>query len=268
MVDAKTTSRWYLVVAMGRTAGHLALGISNAAGATLALIPEEFPGATVPLKTLVDNIAGSIIKRLSDGRPYGVAVVAEGLGLSIDPADLSTLSDVERDEHGHIRLAELDLGEIIKKQVQARLVPLQTRACPFVEKPLLNGPATWVKPELVAELDFQQWTEDGSLRAPVFLRLRDDIDAGAVRRVEPKPRVAENRQGGEIGEILTQLESKKNTFELILGADRVHLTHLDRVYWPADPALEIGKPRRCFSLRQRARGSCLGVETRRQAVDP
>src|SRR4029078_8631374 len=72
------------------------------------------------------------------------------------------------------------------EQVQARLTPLQTRTCPFVEKPVLNGPTTWVKPQLVAELDFQQWTDDGSLRAPVFLRLRDDIDASKVRRVEPR----------------------------------------------------------------------------------
>ena len=43
MVDAKTTSRWYFVITMGRKAGHLALGIGKAAGATLTLIPEEFP---------------------------------------------------------------------------------------------------------------------------------------------------------------------------------------------------------------------------------
>ena len=48
MVDAKTTSRWYFVIAMGRKAGHLALGIGKAAGATLTLIPEEFPGRPHP----------------------------------------------------------------------------------------------------------------------------------------------------------------------------------------------------------------------------
>src|SRR6188508_3750369 len=42
MVDAKTTSRWYFVIAMGRKAGHLALGIGKAAGATMTLLPEEF----------------------------------------------------------------------------------------------------------------------------------------------------------------------------------------------------------------------------------
>jgi 6-phosphofructokinase len=123
MVDAKTTSRWYLVVAMGRTAGHLALGISSAAGATMALIPEEFSG-TLRLKTLVDSIVGSIVKRLANGRQHGVAVIAEGLALSLDPADLADIGDVERDAHGHVRLAELDLGDIVKKKIQARLKEL------------------------------------------------------------------------------------------------------------------------------------------------
>ena len=50
MVDAKTTSRWYLVIAMGRKAGHLALGIGKAAGATLTMIPEEFTGQPVRLQ--------------------------------------------------------------------------------------------------------------------------------------------------------------------------------------------------------------------------
>ena len=42
MEEAKTTSRWFIVVTMGRKTGHLALGIGKAAGATLTLIPEEF----------------------------------------------------------------------------------------------------------------------------------------------------------------------------------------------------------------------------------
>ena len=92
MVDAKTTSRWYFVIAMGRKAGHLALGIGKAAGATLTLIPEEFAGQPVRLKTIVDTLAGAIIKRLSYGRRDGVAVIAEGLVLDIDPEDLERSS--------------------------------------------------------------------------------------------------------------------------------------------------------------------------------
>ena len=121
MVDAKTTSRWYLVIAMGRKAGHLALGIGKSAGATLTMIPEEFTGQPVRLKAMVDTLAGAIIKRLSYGRRDGVAVIAEGLVLDIDPADLAALEDVERDAHGHVRIAEVNIGEILKAEVAKRL---------------------------------------------------------------------------------------------------------------------------------------------------
>jgi 6-phosphofructokinase 1 len=123
MVDAYTTSRWYIVVSMGRKAGHLALGIGKSVGATLTLISEEF-GEGIPLRLLVDTLAMSVVKRLATGRRDGVAVVAEGLVLSIDPKDLAGLDDVERDEHGHVRLAEVDIGEILKRQVSARLASL------------------------------------------------------------------------------------------------------------------------------------------------
>jgi 6-phosphofructokinase 1 len=121
MVDAKTTSRWYLVIAMGRKAGHLALGIGKAAGATLTMIPEEFTGHPVRLKAMVDTLVGAIIKRLSYGRRDGVAIIAEGLVLDIDPADLAALEDVERDAHGHVRIAEVNIGEILKAEVSKRL---------------------------------------------------------------------------------------------------------------------------------------------------
>jgi 6-phosphofructokinase len=120
MVDAKTTSRWYFVVAMGRKAGHLALGIGKGAGTTLTLITEEFT-SPIRLKTIVDTLAGAIIKRLSEGRRDGVAVLAEGLVLDVAEEDLAGLKDVERDSHGHIRIAEVNLGEILKTEVTTRL---------------------------------------------------------------------------------------------------------------------------------------------------
>ena len=121
MVDGKTTSRWYFVIAMGRKAGHLALGIGKAAGATLTLILEEFADHRVRLKSLVDTLTGAIIKRLNQGRRDGVAILAEGVVLGIDPEDLAGLDDVERDSHGNVRIAEVNIGEILKEQVQARL---------------------------------------------------------------------------------------------------------------------------------------------------
>lgn len=120
MVDAKTTSRYYFVIAMGRKAGHLALGIGKAAGATLSLIPEEF-GPDVRLKHVVDTLTAAIIKRVAQGRHHGVAVIAEGIAESLPEEDLAMLPSVERDEHGHIRIAEIDLGNIIKSAVQREL---------------------------------------------------------------------------------------------------------------------------------------------------
>jgi ATP-dependent phosphofructokinase / diphosphate-dependent phosphofructokinase len=120
MVDAKTTSRWYFVIAMGRKAGHLALGIGKAAGATITLIGEEFT-PPIRLKEIVDTLTASIIKRIAEGRRDGVAVIAEGVALDISPDDLADLKDVERDAHGHVRLAEVNLGDMLKSKVSERL---------------------------------------------------------------------------------------------------------------------------------------------------
>jgi 6-phosphofructokinase 1 len=122
MEDARSTRRWYFVVAMGRKAGFLALGIGKAAGATLTVIGEEFTGReTIAFSDICDIVEGSIIKRRAMGRDHGVAVLAEGLIEKLDPAELAELQDVERDEHGHIRFAEVDLARRVKVEVQGRL---------------------------------------------------------------------------------------------------------------------------------------------------
>jgi 6-phosphofructokinase len=124
MVDAKTTSRWYFVVTMGRKAGHLALGIGKAAGATLTIIPEEFPQNRPTFRILVDILAGAMIKRLAEGRRYGVAVLAEGLAEWLPDEDIKHLGSIEYDEHGHLRTSELNLGDCLKRAVYARLAGL------------------------------------------------------------------------------------------------------------------------------------------------
>src|SRR6202042_2752206 len=76
MEDARTTSRWYVVICMGRKSGSLALGMCKAAGSTLAVLPEEF-GEHATLASVSDTIVGAIVKRRRLGRQHGVAVVAE-----------------------------------------------------------------------------------------------------------------------------------------------------------------------------------------------
>ena len=139
---------------MGRKGGHLALGIGKAAGATLTLIPEEFP-KPLRLKTIVDTLVGAIIKRLSYGRRDGVAMIAKGVVLDADPNDLSALNEVERDAHGNLRIAEVNIGEILKAQVAARLRDLGVKstlvaknigtscAAPIQFRSTWNTRATW-----------------------------------------------------------------------------------------------------------------------------
>src|SRR5207249_3370905 len=70
MTDAMTTKRWFFVLAMGRSAGHLAVGIGKAAGATLTVVAEEFPkGEAVRLEHLVDIVEAAMLKRIAHGRP-------------------------------------------------------------------------------------------------------------------------------------------------------------------------------------------------------
>jgi 6-phosphofructokinase 1 len=133
LVDARTTGRWYFVIAMGRKAGHLALGIGKAAGATITLIPEEF-GEKVRLGTVVDILVGSIIKRLAAGREDGVAVLAEGIVEHLPEEDIADLASAERDAHGHVRIAEIDFGRIVKQAVQKRMKELGIKAPTIVSK--------------------------------------------------------------------------------------------------------------------------------------
>ncbi len=122
MEDSRTTRRWYIVVTMGRNAGYLALGIGKAAGATLTIIPEEFPEST-SIKQLADILELAILKRRVMGRHDGVAVLAEGLAYKLgDQKELETLlgREVPVDAAGHVRLAEVPLGQLLKEELLRR----------------------------------------------------------------------------------------------------------------------------------------------------
>jgi 6-phosphofructokinase 1 len=131
--DARTTSRWYIIISMGRTAGHLALGVAKAAAATLAVIPEEFRGRAVSIDEICDIIVGSILKRRAEGDMYGVAILAEGLieamgekGLisGVPGGQLERYGKVKRDDHGHLHLAEIEFGRMMKDLLAERLEKL------------------------------------------------------------------------------------------------------------------------------------------------
>ncbi|MFO1535047.1 MAG: 6-phosphofructokinase [Thermoplasmatota archaeon] len=121
-VDARTTGRWYLVTAMGRSAGHLALGMAIGSGADLVVIPEEFPAGPIKLDAITALVETAITKRRSAGHDWGLAVLAEGLLDRLDPAELKAkVGNLELDEHGNPRMSEVDLGRVVRDVLAPRL---------------------------------------------------------------------------------------------------------------------------------------------------
>ena len=135
------------------------------------------------------------------------------------------------------------LDEAGVAQLAKRFAELKTRKRPFAQEPPLHRPTTWLKPELVAEVKFSGWTPDGYLRAPVFLRMRDDIAAGDVRTGPEAGETGTHVETGsgskatakaasDLDQVLAQLDQKGNRLDLQVGSARIRLTNLDREYWP------------------------------------
>jgi bifunctional non-homologous end joining protein LigD len=125
-----------------------------------------------------------------------------------------------------------------------QLQQLRTDEKPFANK--VEGSVSWVRPELVAQVKFNEWTADSHLRAPVFLGLRTDVDPRAVRRevplrdgvsigAAPAMLVGANENGPTslVASLLESLAAAKANTTLEVEGHKVKLTNLDKVFWPA-----------------------------------
>ena len=124
MEDARTTGRWYFAITMGRRSGALALGMCKSAGATLAIIPEEFRAEKLDLQMVSDTLLGAIIKRRASGRDNGVAIIAEGIGERLDAEKMPSIKELERDAYGQVHLSDLPLGALLRERVRSSLQEL------------------------------------------------------------------------------------------------------------------------------------------------
>ncbi len=95
------------------------------------------------------------------------------------------LGVIEGDELTYIGHVGGGFADEDLKEIRKRLDPLTQEECPFTVKPETNAPVTWVKPEMVCEVALSGWTEDGVMRQPVFLRLREDKTARDIMREMP-----------------------------------------------------------------------------------
>ena len=130
----------------------------------------------------------------------------------------------------------------VAKLLKAR----ETKTSPFSEKIKTNEPAHWVRPDLVAQIRFTEWTADGKLRHPVYLGLRDDKSAAEVAREHPAESSALRRK--DLDGVIAQfraLEDARKDGELTLpNGDKLKVTNLAKLFWPASApsGLRRGEP--------------------------
>ncbi len=142
----------------------------------------------------------------------------------------------ERDYFGSLALGYYEGGSLIYagnvgtgfnertlRELWHVLEPRRISKMPFAKADKIPKGTVWVKPELVAQIKFQNWTEDRKLRAPVFLGLRDDKPAIEVER-EESPGVVPSQL----------LPAGKNEIPATIGGHPIKFTNLDKIYYPED----------------------------------
>ncbi|WP_459814699.1 DNA ligase D [Geotalea toluenoxydans] len=144
-----------------------------------------------------------------------------------------------RKKFGTLVLGAYDKGELVYigtsgggfdeaslNELHDMLLPLVQGDSPFKTRTATRMPAQWVKPVLVCEVSFSEWTSEGVMRQPVFLGLRQDKDpVTIIRETFPGPMAAPPPSAKKAG-----LAEK----ELTIGSRRLKLTNLDKVFWPAE----------------------------------
>ena len=144
----------------------------------------------------------------------------------------------ERELFGALVLGIYDRGELVwagnvgtgfdRKMMQTvydKLAPLAADKCPLKHDKNLpkDHSVTWTRPELVCEVKFANWTEDGRLRAPVFVGLRPDIDPSECVK-----------EGGSKAERAPLLDPSLKEANLVVDGHRLKFTNLDKVFYPKD----------------------------------
>lgn len=119
------------------------------------------------------------------------------------------------------------------KDMSKLLKPLIVTKSPFPEKVKTNTPVTWVKPQLVCEIKFTEWTRDGILRHPIFLRLRDDKTAKQVTLEAAKPvKKASTKKSAAKKQSKEKPINPAKENVLSFGKIKVKTTNLNKLYFP------------------------------------
>lgn len=120
--DARTSQSWFVISAMGRSAGHLAFGIGTSCHFPMIIIPELFYNTKPTVKKIINLIISSIVKRKIEGINYGVAIISEGVFHVLDINELKELGlKFSLDNHGHPELGTISKSTIFNQLLQKEL---------------------------------------------------------------------------------------------------------------------------------------------------
>ena len=119
--DARTSANWFVVAAMGRSAGHLAFGIASACHYPLIIIPEMFNKTKITIDKIINLIVSAIVKRKIMNMDYGVAMVSEGVFHALDQEEiLKSGIHFSYDDHGHPELGKVSKAEMFNTLLEKR----------------------------------------------------------------------------------------------------------------------------------------------------
>ncbi|MFI3292708.1 MAG: 6-phosphofructokinase [Rikenellaceae bacterium] len=123
--DAKTSGNWFVVAAMGRSAGHLAFGIGEACHYPMIVIPEMFNKTEITVEKIVNLVVSAIIKRKLMGMDYGVAMISEGVFHELSDEEIKKSGvTFSYDDHGHPELGKVSKAHIFNEMLENKLVEL------------------------------------------------------------------------------------------------------------------------------------------------
>ncbi|WP_028296611.1 DNA ligase D [Olivibacter sitiensis] len=126
-------------------------------------------------------------------------------------------------------------SDAVLEQLARTMEPLKVSKCPLDGEPPLGKKITWIRPQLVASISYAEITKDGRFRQPVYHGLREDKDAEEVRKGEAH--VVENNSREMKKSFVDLSKGKEQT--LTLNGHKVHVTNLDKIYWPKEGISKI-----------------------------
>lgn len=120
--DARTSENWFIVAAMGRSAGHLAFGIGTACHYPMIVIPEMFNKTEITVDKIVNLVISAIIKRKIMGMNYGAAIISEGVFHELSDEEIKRSGvHFTYDDHGHPELGKVSKAHIFNEMIENKL---------------------------------------------------------------------------------------------------------------------------------------------------